>query len=267
MSSEVKTGDLVKQAMMKDMTVPDFLVNETVEGMEHVTTADIQMPRIVISQSTSPELSPEKPNYMEDLRVGQLFNTLTGQIYGKGPIVFTVLRADPPRWVEFIPREQGGGVKDPHVPFGDPRTEFQIDGKPPIATKFYDFIIMVMEGSKTPYEMVALSFKSTGLRVARQLNGLLQSRMKPICSGLYTLTAAPTQNAKGSFYIPQVRNAVPGWVTKEVYLGLTKPAFESLKNKVIDIERISDQHVDDPDGGDTTFDAQKYEREAAEQGM
>ncbi|MFI5224609.1 MAG: hypothetical protein ACHQX3_10300, partial [Nitrospirales bacterium] len=233
---------------------------EKPEGLEHLTEADIQMPRLLIAQQMSPELNPAKPQYNEDLKQADLFNSLTGQIYGKGPIYFSIVRADPPRFVEFIPREQGGGVKDPKVPFGDPRTEWQADGKPPIATKFYDFIIMILQGSNVRNEMVALSFKSTGIKVARQLNGLATARMKPLWAGVYALSAVSTQNAKGSFFIPQVKNA--GWIPPEMK-EFCRQTFESLKHRVIDIDisREAQGVAETPD--DTAFEPAQYEAEAA----
>lgn len=267
MADETKTElvtDLATIAGTNSLTAPDYLKEHSgVEGLEHVTQDDIVVPRILIAQQMSPQVNPEKPAYMEELRIGQMFNGLTGQIYGKGPLYFSVVRADPPRWVEFIPRDQGGGVKDPNVLHGDPRTLFQPDGKPPIATKFYDFIVIILQGSQVPNEMVALSFKSTALKVARTLNGLMQGRMKPIWSGLYALNAVSTQNTKGTFYIPMVKNA--NWVPANIAMAVTKPAFDSLKNKVIDIDRVIDQTTDDTAGSEDadSFETEKYEREEA----
>lgn len=239
------------------MALPAHLQNEKPEGLEHLTRDDVQMPRLLIAQSMSPQLDPAKPVYMEDLHVGEIFNSLTGIIYGKGPLAFTVLRADTPRWVEFIPRELGGGIKDPKVPFGDPRTEWQTDGKPPIATKFYDFIVMLLPSR----ELIALSFKSTGLKVARQLNGLMQARMKPIYTGTYNLSSVPMQNAKGSFYVPLVKNL--GWVDVETG-KVTKAMFEGLRNTVIDIHLPEATGAVAPEDGDTSFEPAVYEAERAE---
>lgn len=236
-------------------TVPDFLKDTKPEGLEHLNEADVQMPRLLIAQQMSPQLNPDKPQYMEELKTGDLFNSLTGAIFGRGPLQFTVVRADAPRWIEFIPREQGGGIKDPNVPFGDPRTEWQADGKPPIATKFYDFIIVLLPSR----EFISLSLKSTGIRVARQLNGLMQARMKPIWSGVYAVDSVSTTNAKGSFFIPRIKNA--GWIQTE-WQGFLKEAFDSLKHAVIDIHRPEETGAEPIDEGGTEFDPEQLEREA-----
>jgi len=241
------------------LAVPDYLKDMEMEGLEHVTEQDIAMPRLLIAQQMSPQLNPAKPEYLEDLHSGDFFNSLTGQVYGRGPLVFSVLRGDPPRWVEFIPRDQGGGIKDPNVKHGDPRTEWQADGKPPIATKFYDFIIMLHGFSG---QLVALSFKSTGLKVARQLNGLMQARMKPIYTGTYAIDAPSATNAKGTWFIPRVKNH--GWIPPEMAKDLKK-MYENFKNRVIEIDR-PEATGGTADEGDPSFDPEELERQAQQAG-
>jgi hypothetical protein len=257
-------NELEKKLVGGMEVMPDFLKDEKSAGLEHVTKDDTQMPRLALAQQMSPEVNPGNAKYMEDLKSGDMFNSLTGQIYGRGPLTFTVLRADPPRWVEFIPREQGGGVKDPNVPFGDPRTAFQPGGRPPIATKFYDFIIMLLPSR----ELVALSFKSTGLKIARQLNGLMQARQKPIYAGNYLLQSVPTQNARGSFFIYGVRNAIPAWATVVEDYKQREEIFHALRGKVIEIDR-GEHDSDIPSNGDdgTSFDPAELERQANQSGM
>jgi hypothetical protein len=251
-------NELEKKLDNQSLVAPDYFANEKPEGLEHLTEGDIQMPRLLIAQGLSPQLNPAKPNFIEGLSQGQFFNSLTEQIYGKGPLQFCVIRADMPRWVEFIPRDLGGGVKDPKVPFGDPRTEFQPDGKPPIATKFYDFIIRLLPSG----EMIALSMKSTGLKVARQLNGLMQARMKPIWTGVYQITAPSMTNAKGKWFIPAIKNA--GWVSKEIAQDV-KDTYEMMKNRVIDIDMPEFRGAEEQaEPGDTSFDPVELEKQGGE---
>jgi len=246
-NKEVKQ-ELVKVESQALDTRPDFIQTGDRSGTEHITREDIQMPRIGLAQSLSPELVDGDPKYIEDLKLGNMFNNLTGFVYGNGPLDFIVVRADPPRWVEFIPREEGGGVKDPNVPADDPRTQFGENGELPIATKFYDFIVMILPSR----ELVALSFKSTGLKVARQLNGLIAMRNAPVYAGKYRITSMMTQNAKGRFAIFVVKNA--GWAPDPDTYQYAKDVSENLAGKkvVIDYEQTEDP---------TDFDPNKLERE------
>jgi hypothetical protein len=217
---------------------PDFIARTTV-GADHITKDDLQMPRLGLAQQMSPEVDPSNTEkFMEGLRIG---NNLTGQNYGKGPHDIVILRADRPRFIEFFPREQGGGIKDFDVKADDPRTRFGAGGEPPAATKFYDFIVMFLKTR----ELMALSLKSTGLKVARQLNGLIKMRNAPIYSGLYALSAVQTKNKKGTFYTFSVKNN--GWVPDKETYDHVESMFNGLKDKKIEFEREpgSDDVADD----------------------
>lgn len=224
---------------------PDFIETGRT-GTEHLTRDDIQMPRMGLAQQMSPELVEGDAKYIDGLKIGMLFNNLTQQVYGVGPLHFCILRADPPRGVEFYPRTEGGGIKDPNVPLNDPRMQFGPNGEPPVATKFYDFIVMLLPSR----EVIALSFKSTGLKVAKQLNGLISLRNAPLYAGKYEIMTTMTSNTKGRFAVFQVKNAK--WVEDKETYDYAKAAFNNLADKVIIIDRN-----DDPD----TFDVGAMEAE------
>jgi hypothetical protein len=238
------------------MERPSWLKKGDTRGTEHLTKADIQMPRLALAQGLSPQIQEGDPQQIQGLKVGMLFNSLTKEILGKGPLEFTIIRADPPRWVEFYPRTEGGGIKDITVPPNDPRTQFTTDnGKsvPPVATQFYDFVIMMLpvKGGDPMSNMIALSFKSTGLKVARQLNGLMRYRDAPSFTGKYILTTGMQRNPKGTFAVYQVANA--GWVDEETG-KLGEQMFDALKDREIKID-IDDQPDDAVEhaGGDAGF--------------
>ena len=251
MAEQKSTGELVKQEQIGALVDqrPDFIETGDRSGTEHLTREDIQMPRIGIAQQMSPELDSTSPKFIEGLRIGNMFNNLTGQVYGDGPLEFSVVRADPPRWVEFNPREAGGGVKDPNVAHDDPRTAFGPNGEHPIATKFYDFIVMI----HPTRELVALSFKSTGIKVAKQLNGFIAMRNAPLFAGKYSIVTTMTQNTKGRFAIPVVKNA--GWISDKETYAHAKQTFENVRNKSYNIERE----------GDSSFDTNVMEGELAQE--
>jgi hypothetical protein len=235
------------------MERPAFLSKDDHRGSEHIAQEDLQLPRIAIAQGLSPELIEGNAKYIDGLKMGHMFNNLTGELYNKGPIEFVVVRADPPRWVEFIPRDEGGGVADLNVPPDDPRTQFTRDeeGKsvPPVATKFYDYVILMLP-SKEP---IALSMKGKALKVARQLNALIKLRNAPIFAGKYVLTSTLESNSKGTYGVPQIRNA--GWVDEQLY-KLAEGVYESIKSKNLVIDR-------DPGEDDMEFPTDEAPIEAA----
>lgn len=256
MSNEPTSTDLVKKPA-SDLARPSYVAAGDTRGTEHLTKDDLQMPRLALAQKTSHEIDPTDPKYIDGLKFTDLFNSLTSEIYGKGPMEFVIVRADAPRYMEFTPLDQGGGVKDFNVPANDPRTQFttDVEGKsvPPVATKFYDFVILMLP----TLEPIALSFKSTGLKVARQLNALMKFRGGPIFMGKYRLSTGTAVSPKGTYAVFQVKNA--GNVDEDTY-RIAEQAYESFKDREIVIDREHGDAAEPADGdatGDTSFDTSK----------
>lgn len=252
--------------------VPDYLKDvNTADGTEGMTREDMIMPRLALAQKMSHEVDPENAKFIDGLEIGELFNSVTKQIYGEGPLEFVVLKRDVPRYVEFNPLDQGGGIKDMNVPANDPRTQFTrgADGKSvkPIATKFYDFIVMLLPSM----EVIGLSFKSTGLKAARLLNTTLASplltkdgpKKVPVYARKFMIKSASAENKHGKFkvYVAETSNImsdtsatnangdpIPGLVNQELF-GFVKVYFDSFKDKAItiDIDAEPDPDMDGPD--------------------
>ena len=107
-----------------------------------------------------------------------MFNDLSGENYGRGPLKFVVIDAMAPRGIQFAPIDEGGGVIDFDVPLTDPRMQWTFDEagqkQKPLATKFLDFLVWLPDHQ----EMAVLSMKSSQLSVAVQLNGKIKLPLK-----------------------------------------------------------------------------------------
>ncbi len=237
-------------------------------GSEHIGREDILIPRLALAQKTSPEIDPTSPRYIEGLQFTDLFHSLTRKVYGKGPLLFTILRADKPRYVEFIPLDQGGGVKDPNVPANDPRTQF---GEPdengraakPVATKFYDFIVLLLNGldfTDPLQNVMGLSMKSSALKVAKQLNLYIQQRgKKALYKGVYSVATGSDVDGNKSWAIYKVKNA--GWLVADSRVEqLAAEMWESWKDKAVAID--ADTLHPEEEAGDVSFDPATMEATA-----
>jgi hypothetical protein len=226
-------------------------------GTEHITKDDLQIARLALAQGLTPMVAEGKMGVNlkgeeTAFTTGVMFNSMSEVIYGKGPLEFFVIRCDKPRWIEFIPREQGGGVKDMNVPATDPRTRFTMDpvtGKSikPVATKFYDFIIGLLPFGPDPMKnIISLSFKSSGLKMARQLNTLIAYRNADLFAGVYRVTSiVDPDRRKGIFNSYSVENA--GWITDESFYRVAEGLFTSLADKTIGVDRTGADVPDSPD--------------------
>jgi hypothetical protein len=266
------------QAALTKVELPDYLAPSSREGADHIERDDMLLPRLALAQKISHELEESHEKYMPDLKEGQLFNTVTQRIYGNGPIEFVIIRADKPRFVEFHPRAAGGGIKDMNVPANDPRCQFTRgpngESVPPVATKFYDFIVLLLPSTPgvPELEMIGLSFKSTGLKAARLLNTFITQRgERPLYAGKYELGVAVAKNAKGIFKVYTVKNSsiaspfsatsgekvLPGWVSADLY-KYAQEQFASMKDKDVVIDSATET-ADDDENGDPNFDPNQYE--------
>ena len=212
-------------------------------GADHFTSDDLRLPRLTIAQKTSKQIEEGTPEYIEGLKFGDLFNDLSSEIYGKDTLQFIIIRADRPRAMEFTPLDEGGGVVDFDVPLNDPRCAWTTgeDGKrnKPVATVFYDYVLLLVASG----EMIALSLKSTGLKVAKRLNSMIKLRGAPVFTGLYEVSIAIEKNDAGSYGVYVIKNA--GWADEKL-AAVGEKEFEAVKDKTIDIQREAEPQEDVP---------------------
>lgn len=234
--------DLTTTDVVSTLTRPDFIPQGDRSGTEHITKDDMILPRLALAQKSSPQITEGDPLYVEGLKFGELFNSLTGERYGNGPLSFIVLRGDRPRGMELRPLDEGGGVLDFNVPLTDPRMQWGKDGEKPVATMFYDFILMLLPSR----EVIALSLKSTGIKVAKRLNGLIALRNCPLYAGVYAVNTAKATNKFGTYATYQVANA--GFIADKETYDLATAQFETWKNKAVKIDLDLGGHDEgDPD--------------------
>ena len=187
--------------------LPDWVEVGDTSGLEQLDpNYHVKPPVIKLAQKTSPELAETNPKFIKGLEFGDLFNSITGEIYGRGPLYFSVIRTQKPRAMEFIPMEQGGGVKDRDVPLDDPRLLWDdvAPGGHPIATLILDFVVLLWPTR----ERACLSFKSSGIKAAESLGGKMVSRRHPkdgvspvpAYLGRYTLQSKVEPAKKGGEY-------------------------------------------------------------------
>jgi hypothetical protein len=183
--------------------------NENYTGLEHLTAEDLEVPKLKLAQAMSPQLEETDADYNPDLRTGDLWNSITGEIYPQ-PVRLSVLVAHPWRAVEYAPLADGGGVIDADVPRGDPRLAFPGPGEKPIATELFEYTCYLWETR----EILILSLSSTAARVARQFNCLMAlradketGRRLEVYEGVYELTSVSKASPKGTYRQVKFRNA------------------------------------------------------------
>ena len=245
---------------------PDFIPEGDKTGTEGITSEDIRLPRLGIAQGLSPQVTPGDGAYIEDLKLFDLFNDSSNEVYGKGPIFFVPIRREV-RCIEFIPRADGGGIRDMNVPRNDPRvtTWREVNGKrlPPVATVFHEFVSLLIKAGGEP-EPIVISIKQTNKfnrRATTDLNGFIKmhasqgAKSVPIYGVIYSVESKPEKNDSGTFGVPVFRQV--GFIPKSMpeLFQRAQEYAKSLEGKTIVVQR---------EAGDEDFDPSTMEAKDAE---
>jgi len=224
-------------------------------GTEGLGSDDVRPPRLALAQAGSPQVKRGDPKEIEGLRECDMFNDLTGQSYGQGPVRVVVVTCLGPRHIEFAPMESGGGIIDGNVRANDPRTQFTVDPKDPtkrikpIATKFYDYLVWLPEYQ----ELMAFSMKGSQLKVASRLNSLAKYPLKigtqmvmnpPAWARTFSIGAVMEKDDKYSWANFTLK--LEGLTDRETR-ALAAQLHETYSKKNIVIDRDNDKTPDEDD--------------------
>ena len=245
-----------------------FIPEGDTSGTEDIGANEIRLPRMAIAQGLSHQMIPGDSMYIDGLKMFELFNDLSGRIYGMGPISFIPLCRDVRR-IEFEPRvkgqSSGGGVIDQNVGPNDPRTlwtwssdELKASGAkadlPPRATTFHEFVVLLLHRDGEP-EMVLLSIAAKNkhnTRAAERLTSFIkQQAMRgkqsaPIYGCVYSVESKSEKFAEGTagvWVVNQVgrlddpAQTDESWKRSAALFTLCKAMHESLAGKIINVER------------------------------
>lgn len=249
------------------MAVPDFMKEDANEGKEDLDLSSVRLPRLAIAQGLSPEMIPDSSSYIEGLSLFQMFNNLTGEIFGRGPLTFIPLQHRSVR-IEFDP-EDGSKVLDRDVPADDPRCQWTEgeDGKgiPPKATKFTEVGVLLLREGYQP-EPIVISIKETNkfqVKAAERLTMFINNTPGPIYGSLKTVSVKSEKFEKGTagvFVINNLRllgkNMEGDDLARDqaLYVAAKKFYTTNIKGKVIDTVRET--------GEEAEFDPEQLERES-----
>jgi hypothetical protein len=101
------------QVQEKKETLPVNFMNELSEfageGMDSIGADDMQIPFLRIIQTTSPQLNKQESVYIKGASGGDLFNTVTGEVWDSEEGVYVIPCGYTLKYLEFQLRTEGGG--------------------------------------------------------------------------------------------------------------------------------------------------------------
>lgn len=235
--------------------LPAFIKADDDRGKENVGVKDIRFPALKLAQSMSAEVKRTEPEYIEGLREGEFFNSVTRDIYGEDPISFVVINYLGHRNTLFDPNNRKV-ILESNLRDDDERCQFTeevIDGVrkriPPKATTFADFLIAAMINGLP--KIMTLSFKKTQLGRAKDINSITTSR-DGVPSFAFQFKAQPVveKRPKGTFYGWRVQP--DGWPTENLY-NYASDAYDKFAGKEVKIDHDDADEPADPKGDDVPF--------------
>jgi hypothetical protein len=136
-------------------------------------SSEMQIPFLRVLQALSPQLNKKKAEYIEGASSGDMYNTVTNDYFDGEEGVVVIPCFQTTKYLEFTPREQGGGFRG-EIPASDPilkRTEragskeMLPNGNELVKSDQHYSLVVLPDGSFQP---VVIDMKSTQLKVSRR---------------------------------------------------------------------------------------------------
>ncbi len=230
-------------------SVPDFLKSHVGQstGLEDVEQSDILIPRLGLCQSLSPQRKKSNPLYIEGLQEGQLFNTVTQEVYGEKLEVILLFFFK--NRIKYFPIDSGGGI-DCISPNGIDQGRISPDGcsvcrfsqfgngedlvqgekqSAPECTLYHNLMCLTPHDSSP----IAMSFKSTGLKVTKQLLAQIRMSRLPMYAKKYEITVTTVKSGQNEWFEKKITPT--GFVDSVTFAEMEK-SFESLKKANIKVD-------------------------------
>jgi|TARA_R110000744_G_scaffold34617_1_gene80501 hypothetical protein len=206
-----------KSEKIKENTLDLAVLAEDSKSMSGFGTLnlsrDTAIPYISILQTSSPQVNPSKAEHLESAKAGQLFNTVTQETFDTLKVIPVFYHL---KYVEWKPREQGGGFINSHDAdsgiIGQTKRD-PMNGKMTlpngnhIVQTAYHYVLML--DANGGYQNAVISMSSSQLKKSRRWNSLMLSQKIKGPSGMftpptyamtYTLSSVSESNDRGSWF-------------------------------------------------------------------
>jgi len=245
-----------KEDAKTDVAVFDATMfeNDAGAGNENVCQEDLALPFLKIISGLDPLLDD-----LEELRKGDIYNTVTGDIYKGKEGVRVIPCAYQRRFIEWVPRGQGSGSPVNIFTPDDnrPRTErskednreYVVGGNGTyIEDTQQHFVLVVNEDGSAQPALIAM--KSTQLKKGRKWNSMIQGRtaigkngpfQMPRYSNIYVLKSSSEENSKGSWHGWEV--SLEGVVQDASLYMQAKVFAESISRGDVEVKHSQDGEV------------------------
>lgn len=226
----------------------DYLneAKDNLEGFEEINTQTMTIPFLKLATSGTPQLLSTKACYIEGLKLGDFFNSATGEVYG--PELPMIILKFERLYIEWPPnsRKTGEGLISYHTPENAKNiaTDFTFGewkhGMNDL-TEYYTYYI-ILPGHEKDGVMI-YSLTSSKIKIAQGLNRLMTTHemengdvAKPYYL-VFDVTSQLIPKGENEYFAPKF--VFNSFITKEQHL-LIKEERKALPDKKIDYAQITD---------------------------
>ena len=235
MAKKEQTTEVATQVNGISAEIPEWLKKGNA-GSEEVSAKDMILPRVDVLQALSPQIKKSDPAFIPGAEQGQIFNTVTGEIYGSSVTFVPVLFRK--EYVLWKTRKAGGGFVGAFKTEQEANSALCQTQNPPDfeAVESHQQFVMIL--TDHGIEEAVFSMTKSKLKVSRALNTLVQIAGVDRFAKAYKMEAVEASSDKGDFWSFKVSNA--GFVSKELY-EKGKELCAMIKNGAADVDRTVDE--------------------------
>ena len=224
--------------------LPDYLKNQGNQGRgsENVGAEDLVIPRVEVTQSLSPARNKKDPNYIEGCEEGDIYNSVTRELYGKDVMVIPVFfRKEYLIWKD---RQKGGGFRGSYL--SEAEAEHRLaeiaaeEGNDFDIVETAQHFVMVVNGNNVQEAVISMS--KSKLKVSRSWNSLIRMNGGDSFSRVYKLASVSDTNAQNQEYYNFKVSAL-GFPSEEVYKAAEK-LYSVIKSGQFSVDAKFDEAVE-----------------------
>lgn len=231
---------------------PTMFEQDAGSGNENIGQEDLALPFLKIISGLDPLLDEN-----EDLRKGDIYNTVTGDIYKGKEGVRVIPCAYQRRFIEWAPRGTGSGAPvNIYTPEQErPRTErsrddnreYVVGGNGTYIEDTQQHFVLVLNNDGTA-QPALIAMKSTQLKKGRKWNSMIQGRtamgkngpfQMPRFSNIYVLKSLAEENSKGSWHGWDV--SLEGVVQDPAIYAQAKAFADSINRGDVEVKHSQDE--------------------------
>lgn len=231
-----------KDLVLVQDTVPDHLRHEGApRGSENVGAEDLLIPRLVVLQAISPEVTQGDPLYIKGAAAGMLMNSASKRLYGMRVLVVPVHYDK--LYLVWKDRKQGGGFFGAYPDQMAAQERADKEGGKDKGVEVLDtptHLCLLIDPETYRVDEVMVSMPRTKAKISRQWNSMVRMTGADRFARVYVIGTAPSKNAKGSYFNFTV--AQSGFPAKPLYEA-AKKLWETInsgqRNVVMDTRGMS----------------------------